>query len=882
MPDPTTPSFGDRLADLLADPPYGLAKLDEAKFAELWTGEAEASFVVAPRVQVAGYLELQPTLLVADRRLGTLGLVHHLDQDFARRAETILDQATYLRHLLLMEAGVDARPPRRPYTVECVLALPSAEAEQELKQVFRHTARQTSFWHSVGVNILVCRDGETPSARSVHRAFPWLLASMREWLHIAKSVTPPRRLRRVSLSNYRLPGERTWTLDSAASVHLVHGQNGSGKSSISEALELAVTGTSTRLQARNVGDYAEIIRNRRATAAARIGLAFAAGDPWQSVVGARGVEQPLNPGVPVSSFRLDQDAMDDLARRGPAQRAEVFLSSFFPNEKGATGAMDAARTALDAVIATLPPELQEEVEALPHDKKAQLIESRVSWVAETRPPTAAEIDLIRPVSRESLEALRALSPEIEEYAAAVQFTDAAEFERLLKGFNEALERLRARAAALLDAIAISRQCLAEDNVRSWRPQTRAGTGQDWIVLLERWSESVALADLAERHLQLSQTLAKAAQLGWGANLDGEVAGLFAEPPDKVAASVESLRKVLEQANADRKTVYEQLMHLSEPQVVPDGQTATAPAPDLTARQVRALDVAGESLSPSASAESLGRTLEHAFDKQESAEFSGVTIGADGWAAQLDAKLTAVQAALTHLKDESDPVESVATVRRHSYAGPVQRREQLRAALKAGKEVETATLRVNEIFLKAMENERFNAALNELISLFTPARWAYENLELSRGTAAGKDTMDLEIAGATGSTADLLLNTAELNVFTLAMYLLAAVRIQNPLGLLLFDDPLQNMDELTVTTVARGLAKVMRVFPEAWQLAFLFHGEDDLERFRQEVPAAVYLLPWLAPAATSSDSVLIASEPLKNTLHSTLQDLTHIVVRRDSH
>jgi hypothetical protein len=101
-----------------------------------------------------------------------------------------------------------------------------------------------------------------------------------------------------------------------------------------------------------------------------------------------------------------------------------------------------------------------------------------------------------------------------------------------------------------------------------------------------------------------------------------------------------------------------------------------------------------------------------------------------------------------------------------------------------------------------------------------------------------------------------------------MYLLAAVRTENPLGILLFDDPLQNMDELTVTTVARGLAKVVNVFPADWQLVFLFHGEDDLERFRQEIPAAVYLLPWLAPAATASDEVTVGSESLKSTFRST--------------
>jgi len=89
-----------------------------------------------------------------------------------------------------------------------------------------------------------------------------------------------------------------------------------------------------------------------------------------------------------------------------------------------------------------------------------------------------------------------------------------------------------------------------------------------------------------------------------------------------------------------------------------------------------------------------------------------------------------------------------------------------------------------------------------------------------------------------------------------------------------------MDELTVTTLARGLAKVLHVFPAKWQLAFLFHGEGDLERFRQEVPAAVYLLPWLAPAAASEDRLTISAEPLKSTFDSELQNLGPIIKMRE--
>jgi hypothetical protein len=869
MPETARPASIDHLAHLLEASPYDLARVDKTRIEDLWKDQSKRSFVLEPQVQVAGYLEVTPTILIADCLLGTLGLVYCLEDSFKKRAATILDQATYLRHLLLMEAGVDTKPLRRAYTVECVLVLPSRDAQQDLKHVFRHTARQTSFWHSIGVNVLVSTGDEVPQVDHVRRAFAWLLAATRNWLNNPPAAVPASCLRKVVLTNYRLPGEREWTLASEAKVHLLHGQNGSGKSSIAEALELSVTGTATRLQARNVSDYAEVIRNRHSTDPAVIRLEFDKKEPWSSTVKPAGVEQPLKEGMPVSSFRLDQDAMDDLARRGPAQRAEVFLGSFFPNERGVTVALNQAREALDANVRTLPPELQEAVDGLAHEAKADIITSRVAWVDESRPPTTTEIDVCRPMSRESLDALRPFSQEITDFMTATQFADITEFERLFKNFNEALERLRKGAGARLEAIGIARQCLAEETIRTWRPATGGDPAHEWHALLERWTEKIALADLAERHLQLSQSLLDAGKDGWIADPEMQAAGLFLEPEDKLASSMDVLRKLFDQADADRKATYEQLMRSSSDSD-PTTSTVAIAGPELSARQSRALTVAGEALGPSKGTEGLGQAMDRAFSQHTAVEFGELTIGgSDTWATQLDARLTAVQSALTNLTDES-------------YVGPMQRRENLRAARKAGKDVTLAAQRVKDIFLNELRNDRFNAALNELMSLFTPARWAYDDIEVTRGVTAGKDSLELKISGSTGSTADLLWNTAELNVFTLAMYLLAAVRTENPLGILLFDDPLQNMDELTVTTVARGLAKVVTVFPAAWQLVFLFHGEDDLERFRQEIPAAVYLLPWLAPAAALSDEVSVGTETLKSTFRSTLQDLDNVVVRRDEH
>jgi hypothetical protein len=139
-----------------------------------------------------------------------------------------------------------------------------------------------------------------------------------------------------------------------------------------------------------------------------------------------------------------------------------------------------------------------------------------------------------------------------------------------------------------------------------------------------------------------------------------------------------------------------------------------------------------------------------------------------------------------------------------------------------------------------------------MALFTPARWAYEDIDLNYRPGMS-DPEELGFRIGNRAQAALSLNTAQLNLFTLALFLLCAIRADNPLGLLVLDDPLQNMDELTVTTLARGIAKVSRLWGERWQLLLFFHGQEDRERFRQEVPLAVYQLPWLSPVESSSET-----------------------------
>jgi hypothetical protein len=886
--------FCSRLAARLQQDPFGLMPWRNDNIETLWKLDGEGPrppdrcVIEAPNLRIAGYLDLTPALLIIDSRLGTLGLVYRLEKDIEQTAQTILDQATYLRHLLVTDAGADARPAKRPYSVECVFSFGVPGDDKKLKKVFRDTVRHTSFWHAIGAHVLVCQDEETLPDAAMSRAFSWLLSCTRKWFSDSDPATPAKLLNGIHLSNYRLPGQRSLTLHPQPSVHLVHGQNGSGKSSLAEALELSVTGSVARLKAKQVPDYSAVIRYRYTKEPAHIRLEFGPSDPWQSEVLPDGVTAPLDPKLPVSAFRLDQDAMELLARAGSETRAEIFLRSFFPKDEGVYVALDKARETLDNIIRTLPPDLQKSLATLAPDQKPEAVDLRFGWINETRPPTAEECRDFEPLSRDALEVLGVIGPEIAEYLKVSRFRDRTHFDQLFKGLNEALERIRVRAGVWVNAISAARQCLAEQNVREWSPARAKRPMQDWIRLLERWSEQIALADLADKHWQIVSCLSETARSTGQDSLSVAEPGLFAWPEKILSADLAALAELREKSAGERDEIYLQLVEFSADS---QGTTAktTAP-PNLTDRQIRALNLAGETLTPPAASKDqaaqdapmdhLGDALEQAFTRNKPFTFAGIAVGSGSdWAERLSAKLEGAAKALATMVNEGDAIETRAQ-NTASYIGPAQRREILEAALNASAAVKTAAKNTEAAFLTELRNRIFNDALNELMALFTPARWAYDDVEVRRKSTGGKENLELGLSGANDTKADLLLNTAELNVFTVALYLLASPRVENPLGILLFDDPLQNMDELTVTTLARGIARVLHDFPAGWRLVFLFHGEDDLERFRQEVPAAVYLLPWLAPSALVGEEVDIEHDPLRSTFASELQNLGPIIRTRD--
>ena len=770
-----------------------------------------ARFLREPALRMARHFDLAPAFLVLDPVLGSLGIVEVALPSNAATATAAavvqrhVDTATYARHLLLRDRDLKER---KALSVELVLLTANeSTAEQAFFQgmgdVLRQALRESDSLYHVGVGIL-CYSSDNRFRDNLRRAFPWLLKATRRWMQSsnakppvaaqpsqdAETATPPtasapttqaparaappaasaaRRLRSITLTNYRLPGTRTLSL-ADASVHLVHGPNGSGKSSIVEALELVSTGKVDRLEQAQEKSYDEVIRNRTLNQDATITLAWT-GDADGSdsstprTVIASGVADPIGAGIEASSFRLDQPLMTRLIGKYPHERADEFLRAFFP---------EAAKS-----------------------------------LAEYR----------------STEAMRE--------AARPALLD------LVKRLSDAKEALQKHGG--------------------WtRATTSSGTNVgDYPDVLNRWLERTAMLDLVQKHRAVRETVQGAERAGWShdeLSVGNWLAALGPAADLPLLARYE--KDLRDEVNALQAS-------LDDFKAAKASQGIGSAAYKVTAVEAKALNEACRWLFAEDVQKSyglFGDKVVRVLNGGDAPTYGQMVIGGAQWAEALIAKLDEMIAACQMADTEKEAPEWPGLNPPAEYVGA---REAQQGAILAGRRVsERFVERLRPLGDKSEFDGSLIAAINELMALFTPARWGYDDIDLPTTSAAGKVGVNLELGGGEHPVrAELHLNTAELNLFTVALFMLCAARVPKPLELLLFDDPLQNMDELTSTALARGLTKVVRLWGElgrAERLLLLFHGNDDLERFSNEIAAATYRLPWLSPSA-QSETIAIAAE-----------------------
>lgn len=758
------------------------------------------------------------------------------------------------------------------------------------------------------------------------------------------------RLEEIELRSYRLAQKRCFQLDTKASLHLLHGHNGSGKSTLVEAFELVLTGEVERIESRRAAPptpglpetteemkrraklYDAVIRRRgpepRPEPEVELRVAPApdaeakskrskSASPRLTPFIWRGSEQVLpaavcDPPLYAASFRLDQTVMDRLAHQDDAQRALLFLRAFFPEEQKVFRDAAATRQRAEEALAALPEDLRQPLDVDPAtagdartglSELGKLLADDYSWAgAGPREKVSKQaVDACLPVDRQALHVLQALEPEIEPRLTAVnQARDREGLEMALTELDHSLETLLERLPVTLEALKAAIDGL--EHLDGWQATGTAVAGSAYPELLDDWLEAVALADLADRHRGLVVTQRRAWELGWRPPSGSEAGFLPRRTPGPTA--VEDAERYRNQWRQRRDELFHQMQTAREALRAGTGlapsEGAAVRRPSLTASQVAGLNQAGPWLGVQSEdgAAQLGKCCRDAVEQGHHMTVGGVTVGTAGWEQPLLERAGELLAACNAL---------LAIGRPPTWSSGHGRLSALTTAVECFVKLAEQDDLVATTFLRKITEPEgskiresgLDHALNEVMALFTPARWAYGDLRL---TNAGEDgqghklrvdergTLQESATGTGGGPeihagAELRLNTAELNVFTLALFLLCAPRLDNPLRLMVLDDPLQNMDELTVTTLARGMARLAPVLLQhGWQLLMLFHGEDDLDRFRHQLPdAAVYRLPWLRPLGTGEepDEKPIEAERQAVGASGALMDLQW-VIREDPH
>jgi energy-coupling factor transporter ATP-binding protein EcfA2 len=616
-------------------------------------------YLRAPKLRIAGHFEPDIELLIHDRELGTLGMIQLLDavDPAAIRAQVsrYVDQATYLRHLLLTARDEHGGDDRQIVTVELVLVHRADEWSAELGpdrpfdllyevgEILRDLALETNCLHTIGVNVLAGgKRGFTPA--NLRRAFAWLLHDARRWFasleqrRIGRGSTgQPQfgRLRSIEIDEYRLPGVRTLELAPDTRLHLLHGHNGSGKSTLVEALELMLTGSIERLA--GIEDYERVTRNRWATRPARITL-----HPFDDRLAPLGFElrgaarppTPMAPGSRASSFRLDQTVMDRLARASDVDRAAELLAAFFADEAEIRERWHAAVVAAEAALARLPARIQTWLESCRRKRQDlhEVVVEQLAGLSEGRIGPAL-LDALLPLPRVQLRPFHGQIPalaELEERIAA-QGHVGIDDELLVTidaGFAHLTSDVDHRVATV-EAVMRTLERVG----RWWTEGVEVGFASEdaYAEALDEWLELTALVELGEQQRRVLAILHGARIDGWDPRRleqAGSAAKLLRSLAEVETEVIDDLARACERWAERRDRLARGLRKQG------DGEAGEKPVAAarvrLDAHEVAELDRFGRWWAPTETGPGLGQRIQSAIEGREPRSFVGVDIGAQAW------------------------------------------------------------------------------------------------------------------------------------------------------------------------------------------------------------------------------------------------------------
>lgn len=806
------------------------------------------------RLTVDEHHEMDADAFVLDRVLGSVGVIHCLDaelQETSVKVSDWIEKAAYLRHLMgmhvdgLRTTGQARKEGEFVPSVELVLVVSSEAIEvlKELRRTLREFKAKSTLLHAIGINMVVMPESDEAAADSaIQRGFAWLLKETRVWFQqqaVAGSANGGSLADWLSLevTNFRVGGTRRWkrfrgpdgtTAGRLPLLHVLHGPNGSGKSSLAEAFEFAVNGWSTRLRTTDLtpliyrgagqkdGAAEAVVKVVDGEGKAVVEKSTARG----SQVGEVGDRDPEASGA---ALRFDEGVCDRLIGKDQKARMAYWLETYFPRHKKNWQAGATARRRRLRALESLGVlnESGGNSQSLEHWVKMEGFEFTRLVQGFLGLPTVWNLvvgeadEALRPGSSEAKDIKRAMVSNLIAGAELVQRAEpwlGTELEDLLMKLGWATFKGVPRSV-------VSR-AEYERNYRNWLDQ-------------------VARADLLESARRMSRTL-----LGWSP-AKSDILLRFNAPVElrdidearrEAVGKRDDLRAWLASHSRDGREKIRRALRSSDGGEFPD------PGPLLRAVESGMF----EGLLSVGAAVPLRRV----FEQRQAADIEGFQVGFEpNWTKPLLERCAMLATMrdwmiVRQWKPGGDPRAWVSELTGHvdsliAAVGDVNRIQEEDAAT-----------------LQSMANT-LRPALMELVELLTPASWAYQRLDVEMDLKQDDPAAANFGLKARGMELADVLNTAELNTVALAMHLLCAPLADNSHKVLFLDDPLQNMDELTVTTVARALAKYLRLLGQTGRgdldFVLLLHAADDCERMIQEVPAAFYRIPWSSPTGTETGS-----------------------------
>jgi hypothetical protein len=788
-----------------------------------------ARYLREPALRIASHFDVDPVFLVFDPLLGSLGIVGLVLpavpvklEDVRALVQRHIDTATYTRHLMVRDRRLGDR---KALSVELVLLSADETPEErrllaDLGMALRQLLRDADSLFHIGVGVLCYGGGDDPFKGRIRRAFPWLLRATREWLDSPEA--------RISGSPGHPPSHEASRPESKEVAQDPIRDAPADKGTVQNASDNAPR----RLHSIILDNYRLPGRRELVLSDARVHLVHGPnGSGKSSIVEAL---ELVSTGK-IERLRLADETRYDLVIRNRSNKEEdAKIALGWVNTTGTTE-VDAPKLVTAEGVAqplntTLETNHKYKIDASSFRLDQALMDRLIG-----KSPHARAKEFMRAFFPEATESL-------DQYARA-----EVELKPLIAP-------LRALHQKLVDAQK------ALDAHKDWRGvATRSGfqTG-DFPDLLNRWLEATAIADLLQRERTIRETLQGITTAGWNSN-DYRVTKWIKELGENT--DLTSVETYAREAGAEVDDLQQRLATLAP---APAGAGSPEARQPVTADQAGPLNSVSRWIIDEDTIKNygaFGEKLARVINGGDAPTYGTIIIGSDKWTDAPIQQLNALISACTSIEGDKDPAPWPGLVPSQDYDKAANARRAVLAASRSLSEQFVDKLRPKSSRTGEFDGSLI-AALNELMALFTPSRWSYEDINLPTPELKdGAVGVNIELgADEKPVRAELHLNTAELNLFTVAMFVLCASRVPKPLNLLLFDDPLQNMDELTSTALARGLARVVRLWisrGRTEELLLLFHGQEDLERFSAEIAAATYRLPWLSPSPLSTEKPLTA-------------------------